>query len=353
MDVVSYDSYPSKGDYSPQIGKFDQLVTLGQNRKLVAMTENGAIPDPDLLQVYHANWSWFCTWEGEFLKDGITNSMAHLKKLYNHDYVITLDELPDWKNANPENPTDPDEVPSAPSNVTAKAGNNVATISWKASSGATSYTVERATHSGGAYEVIASNIAGTSFTDSAVVNGTQYFYIIKAVNAVGSSVSSAEVSAIPQAVATGSLKVQYKVNNSNATDNSISASFNIMNTGDSAVDLSDLKLRYYFTKEGTAAMNMWTDWAQIGSSNVVGTFGGLTEPTTGADVYLELSFTEGAGSIAANSESGHIQIRASKSDWSNLDETNDYSYDGTRSAFVDWDKVTLYQNDTLVWGIEP
>jgi hypothetical protein len=42
-----------------------------------------------------------------------------------------------------------------------------------------------------------------------------------------------------------------------------------------------------------------------------------------------------------------------KNDWSNYDETNDYSFDATKTAFSDWNRVTLYRNGVLVWGIEP
>ena len=68
---------------------------------------------------------------------------------------------------------------------------------------------------------------------------------------------------------------------------------------------------------------------------------------------MEISFTSAAGSIAAGGQSGDIQIRIAKSDWSNFNEADDYSFDGTKSAFADWNKVTLYQGGTLAWGIEP
>ena len=45
--------------------------------------------------------------------------------------------------------------------------------------GATSYTVRRATTPGGPYTVVATDIAGTSFLDSAVVNGTTYYYTVQ------------------------------------------------------------------------------------------------------------------------------------------------------------------------------
>lgn len=95
VDIVSVDSYPPDGDYGPVSGKYDELVSLVQDKKLVALTENGPIPDPELLEKYHADWSWFCTWDGDFLTDGKKNSLDHIKKVYNDKRVLTLDELPD------------------------------------------------------------------------------------------------------------------------------------------------------------------------------------------------------------------------------------------------------------------
>ncbi len=91
VDVASFDSYPGSYNYSPMSAQYNELVELSSNKKLIAMTENGPIPDPDLLQIYHANYSWFVSWNGAVRSD---NSIEHLNKVYHHDYVITLDELP-------------------------------------------------------------------------------------------------------------------------------------------------------------------------------------------------------------------------------------------------------------------
>ncbi|SDY13354.1 mannan endo-1,4-beta-mannosidase [Evansella caseinilytica] len=96
VDIVSADHYSAPGDYNPVIAKYEELVSLVEDTKIVALTENGAIPDPDLLIAYGAHWSWFCTWTGEFLFDDTHNSKEHLVYVYNHPYVITLDELPDF-----------------------------------------------------------------------------------------------------------------------------------------------------------------------------------------------------------------------------------------------------------------
>lgn len=91
VDVVSADSYPGSYNYTPQSGMFNLLVQLGSNRKLIAMTENGPIPDPELLKIYDAPWSWFCSWNQS---TSIDNTVAHIQEVFNHPFVLTLDELP-------------------------------------------------------------------------------------------------------------------------------------------------------------------------------------------------------------------------------------------------------------------
>ncbi|HWD91725.1 MAG TPA: chitobiase/beta-hexosaminidase C-terminal domain-containing protein, partial [Verrucomicrobiae bacterium] len=73
---------------------------------------------------------------------------------------------------------------SAPTGLSAIAGNALVNLSWNASPGATNYNVKRATASGGTYTTIAS-VAGTSFTDNGLANGTTYYYSVSAVYSPG------------------------------------------------------------------------------------------------------------------------------------------------------------------------
>ncbi|WP_246028019.1 cellulose binding domain-containing protein [Paenibacillus xylaniclasticus] len=149
------------------------------------------------------------------------------------------------------------------------------------------------------------------------------------------------------------LAVQYRTNDTNSSNNAAAPHFNITNDGSSAVDLSTLKLRYYFTQDNATPFSFWCDWAQIGSGNVQASFVPMSHPTAAADTYLEISFKPGSGSIPAGGSSGPIQTRFSKNDWSNFNEANDYSFDAAKTNFANSSKITLYVNDTLVWGVEP
>jgi len=87
-------------------------------------------------------------------------------------------------------------VPSAPAEVTAAAGNAQVVLSWAASSNATGYYVNRSTTNGGPYTQITAQSAST-FTDTDLTNGIQYFYVVSAYNSTGQSANSAQVSATP------------------------------------------------------------------------------------------------------------------------------------------------------------
>jgi endoglucanase len=159
-----------------------------------------------------------------------------------------------------------------------------------------------------------------------------------------------EDAAVPrECVVVGDLHLQYKAADTNATDNQIKPHFNVVNHGARAVDLKELTIRYWYSDASTADLAFWCDYAQIDCGNVRGAFA-ASDPAK-ANRYLELSFT--GGSVAAGMQTGEIQARFNKVDWTNFDETDDYSFDPSKTAFADWYKVTLYRRGTLVWGAEP
>jgi hypothetical protein len=94
--------------------------------------------------------------------------------------------------------------PLAPTNLTTTAGNQQVSLAWTISAGATSYNVKRATTPGGPYTTIASGVATANYTDKPLTNGTTYYYVVTASNAVGESGNSNEASGTPTAGAANS-----------------------------------------------------------------------------------------------------------------------------------------------------
>nr|WP_163860259.1 fibronectin type III domain-containing protein [Paenibacillus elgii] len=92
--------------------------------------------------------------------------------------------------------TTPSFPPATPTINWFRGGDRVVDLYWT-TTGAKSYTVKRSTSAGGPYAVLASNIKGSSFTDTSVVNGTTYYYVVTAVNEAGESAVSNEINIKP------------------------------------------------------------------------------------------------------------------------------------------------------------
>ncbi|HEU5378218.1 MAG TPA: polysaccharide lyase family 7 protein [Ktedonobacteraceae bacterium] len=149
------------------------------------------------------------------------------------------------------------------------------------------------------------------------------------------------------------LVLQYMPEETSATTDKIEPEFQIVNNGSSSVALSQLTIRYWFTADSSATLNPGCNYAVVGCSDIAETTGAVNPPVTGVDSYLQVGFTSGAGSVTANSTGGKIKLIIQKSDFSNFDQTNDYSFNASFTAFTNWQNVALYQNGTLVWGTEP
>jgi len=92
--------------------------------------------------------------------------------------------------------------PAAPTGVSATVSKVTVTLTWTASSGATSYNVKRSLTSGS--ELTVTTTTDTSVVDAGLSYGTTYYYVVSALSSCGESPNSAEVStttaALPDAV---------------------------------------------------------------------------------------------------------------------------------------------------------
>jgi hypothetical protein len=136
-------------------------------------------------------------------------------------------------------------------------------------------------------------------------------------------------------------------------DNHIKPQVQLVNTGFADIPLREVKLRYWFSRDTVSPEQAWVDYAQIGSQKVTTSFASPAIPSATADRYLEVGFTDSAGTLLAGASTGEIQLRFNKTDWSNYTEANDASYDGARTEYQPSMRVTAYRNGMLLWGEEP
>ncbi|WP_340024218.1 glycosyl hydrolase [Paenibacillus sp. FSL K6-1096] len=360
VDIVGYDKYNTiYNRYDGLSGvpnedaitsTFYQLVDLTGGKKMVAMTENDTVPSVQNLTEERAGWLYFLPWYGEYLMSTAYNFPATLTALYQSDYVITLDELPDL-NGNQPNPSAVISPVYADFDLGANPAQDITvalTLNGHQLTGLKN----------GAYTLVSGQ--DYTATGTAVVLSQAYLATL----APGQQKITFQFSGGSNAVLTinvtdssipapsGELTIQAYNGITSASTNGIAPKFRVVNTGDSPIRLSDVKLRYYYTIDGEKQQSFWTDWASIGSANVTGTFVKLDTPVTGADYVLELGFTSAAGTLNPG-QSADIQTRFSKQDWSNYNQSNDYSFNSTSTQFADREQITGYVNGQLVWGIEP
>jgi hypothetical protein len=182
-------------------------------------------------------------------------------------------------------------------------------------------------------------------------------FVVAAVWAAHSvSVSAANSVAVTAAAPAGTaLKVQDRSHDNDNPDNQLYAHYQIINTGTTAVQLSTVTMRYWFTNETPSDPLVFNcDYAQLNCSNISTRFVVLSTPVNKANTVLEISFNAAAGSLAPGQSTGEIQTRIHHAAYSNFNTTETYSFISDPSfVYKDTQTVTLYLNGSLIWGVEP
>ena len=103
VDIVAWDIYPGYHEYGSFSSTFEKCIQSYGETKLIALSENGCVMDPDLTYRDNARWLLWGIWNGEFTINGDGSlsqqytELDMLKKAYGSDYTLTLDELPNLR----------------------------------------------------------------------------------------------------------------------------------------------------------------------------------------------------------------------------------------------------------------
>jgi cellulose 1,4-beta-cellobiosidase len=144
----------------------------------------------------------------------------------------------------------------------------------------------------------------------------------------------------------------------NAKTQSPHPQFKLINLSATPINLSTLTIRYWFTGDGAVTFGGAIDFASNSAGTQIQSQMSLTFVSvsrTGADHYMQINYGAGAGTLTnASPVFAQSRFNSTNPDFGiTFTQTGDYSFDASKTAFTDWTQVTMYQNGTLIWGIEP
>src|SRR5512138_1996563 len=108
--------------------------------------------------------------------------------------------------------------------------------------------------------------------------------------------------------------------------------FDIHNDGTSAVPLSELEIRYFFTNEAPGTLQAQCPILQLSCDVIQLSFGQVEPARPLAGTYLSVTFSASAPSVAAGSSSGRFEVILRNEGLGLLQQSNDYSFD---ASFID------------------
>lgn len=169
----------------------------------------------------------------------------------------------------------------------------------------------------------------------------------------GSDQNSSQT-AIPAATATISgptaLILEYQNENSNPSTNQLQVDLKLTNSGNSPVTLSDFTIRYWYTADTARQQVTLCYYATLDCANVRTSATKMDSPLSSADTYLEVGFT--TGQLAPNA-SIEIKLGIHADDWSNYNQSNDYSFVQQTNGYIPAQRSVLYDKGSPVSGSEP
>jgi fibronectin type 3 domain-containing protein len=230
--------------------------------------------------------------------------------------------------------------PNAPTGLTAAAGNTQDTLQWNAVDFASGYTLKRATVSGGPYTTVATNLNVTKYTDTGLVNGTTYYYVVTAANLAGESVNSAEVSVTPQLavapvpVGVTAKSVAAKQINLSWTASLSAATYNVKRATVSGGPYTTIGAPATTSFSDSTIADTATYYYVVSAVNAKGESANSVEVKAAAGKVAYWKFDESGGATAADAWGSWNGSLASGANWSTGILNNGVRLDGSSNGYV-------------------
>ncbi len=206
------------------------------------------------------------------------------------------------------------------------------------------------------YVYRAASTTATAATVTGLSPASEYRFTVRARDAAGrESTLSPDLTVVTAPRPGGSpLVAQYLNLDWAPGDSQIRPGLRLTNAGTTPVDLARVTLRYWFTRDaGSPTVHPSCDAAPLGCAAVTTRVVPLEPARPRADAYLEVGFTNAAGTLGGSSATGPVQLRMAKEDGSPFTESNDHSWAPKAPSFANTTRVTVHLDGVRVGGTEP
>ena len=115
--------------------------------------------------------------------------------------------------------------------------------------------------------------------------------------------------------------------------------------------MKNVRVRYYFKEDADKAINFTVYFYSVGEekTDVNGRIYNITG-SNNSNRYLEVTFEKGS---VSPDDTVWVFGAISREDWSKFNQEDDWSFNPKATTFSEWEKMTVYISDKLVWGIKP
>jgi hypothetical protein len=149
----------------------------------------------------------------------------------------------------------------------------------------------------------------------------------------------------PDVLARASAVVYYQTSHATASDKIIQMKLSIKNQSADPLPMANVKIRYWFTAEAVPELHQYYTGpeAQMPKAAFV---------DDAADSHVLMTFGGGSIVMGGDMNASEIQLEITNN-LSPFDQSDDFSWAPTSATATPNGKITLYLDDTLIWGCEP
>jgi len=187
-DIISIDIYNGDNDYSSNSGAFERFKTATNAKKMVALTENGPLPDVNNMHNDEAVWSWWMVWYGSWNGKwpGQTSNEVW-KNNMEDNRIITFEDMPGWGSYTATSSSS--SVTSAESSSSSVQSTVSSSSSLPPAIGGTSSTSIEIPTTSSSSEISATSSSSSSSVAPVVGSSSSSSYVAPAFNSSSSSIS--------------------------------------------------------------------------------------------------------------------------------------------------------------------